>query len=430
MQVINDFHIHSRFSRACSKDLTIENLGKYARIKGLNLLGTGDFTHPLWLKELKEKLTEDGSGILRTKDGFPFILSSEVSSIYSEGKKVRRVHNLILSPDFESVERINDVLVRRGANLKSDGRPIFGIPCPELVEIVKSADKRNEVIPAHAWTPWFSLFGSKSGFDSVKECYQDQARHIFALETGLSSDPAMNWRLSQLDGMALVSNSDCHSYWPWRMGREANVFEMKDMTYGEFIGIMKSRDGGKFLFTIEVNPEYGKYHLDGHRNCGVVMEPREAVKSGKICPKCRRPLTLGVLHRVGELADRPPGYVPKGAIPFKSLMPLSEIIAGIMESPVISKTVWGKYNALIRAFGSEFEVLLTAGTNDLAAVVEDKIAKAITDAREGRIKMQPGFDGEYGYPVFHEGRQRDYKKFEPNPGGQKNLLDFRASLSQ
>ncbi|MCJ7816463.1 MAG: endonuclease Q family protein, partial [Candidatus Aenigmarchaeota archaeon] len=328
MKVIADLHLHSRYSRATSTQLTIPNLTKYARIKGLNLLGTADCTHPLWIQELKGSLKEDGTGVLRDKDGFGFILSGEISSIYSQGGKVRRVHNIILLKNFEIAEHVNEVLTKRGVNLKSDGRPICGIPCPELVEIIMGVDKEAEVIPAHVWTPWFSVFGSESGFDSIEECYKDQAKNIHALETGLSSNPAMNWRLSSLDNYSLLSFSDSHSFWPWRIGRECTMFDVKELTYSNIIRAIRTKSG--LASTVEFFPEEGKYHFDGHRACNISLSPEESRKLGHWCPVCKRHLTIGVLHRVEELADRPQGYVPKGAIPFKSLIPLTEIISAQM----------------------------------------------------------------------------------------------------
>ena len=395
MEIISDFHMHSRYSRACSKDLNVENLEKYARLKGINLLGTGDFTHPLWLKELKEKLKEDGTGILRSKTGFDFVLSSEVSSIYSQDKKGRRIHNLILAPDFETVDRINEALVRKGANLKSDGRPIFGIPCHELVAMLMDIDRRVEVIPAHVWTPWFGLFGSKSGFDSVEECFEEQAKHIHALETGLSSDPAMNWRVSSLDKYALVSNSDAHSFWPWRMGREANVFDLKELSYDSFLDVIRSESRRGFLYTIEVDPSYGKYHFDGHRNCNVSMNPAESRKQKGICPVCRRLLTVGVLSRVEELADRPYDFRPENAVPFKSLLPLSEIIAAVKGVPVFNKVVWDVYAKYVKEFVSEINAIVHA-EGRLLKGVDEKVGNVILKIRENEIRVEPGYDGEYG----------------------------------
>ncbi|MDP7282107.1 MAG: endonuclease Q family protein [Candidatus Undinarchaeales archaeon] len=311
MKTYADLHIHSRFSRATSKNITIDNLEKYARIKGITLLGTGDFTHPKWLEELKEKLTEDGSGFLKTvgaptplRPGAPelkFVLQAEISQMYRHEDKGRRVHNLLLAPSFEIVEQINEFLAPRG-KLASDGRPIFsGLSCVELCENLFEISDKIEIIPAHIWTPWFSVLGSKSGFNSIKECFGEYTNKIHALETGLSSDPAMNWRLSQLDQFTLVSNSDTHSYWPWRLGRECNILDIEP-TYSALQNTLKTSKG--FEYTIEVDPSYGKYHFDGHRKCSVCFEPKESLKHEDICPKCGKPLTIGVLHRVEELADR------------------------------------------------------------------------------------------------------------------------------
>jgi len=421
MKVVSDFHLHSRFSRATSKEITIKNLVKYARIKGLDLLGTGDFTHPLWLKELKTNLNEDGLGVLKTEDDFPFILQTEISNIYTQDGKQRRVHNIILSPGFEVVDQINSELLKRG-RLDYDGRPIFGFSCTELVEMLMGISRDIEVIPAHAWTPWYSIFGSKSGFDSVEECFGDKSKFIHALETGLSSDPAMNWRLSGLDKYTLVSNSDSHSFWPWRIGREANVFEMKGLKYSEFINIIREKDPRKFLHTIDVDPSYGKYHLDGHRDCGVCLEPKDSIKTNGICPVCRKPLTIGVLHRVEELADRSEGFKPNNTIPYKSLIPLSEIISSVMGiSQLYSKNIWDVYNKLIKAFNSEFRVLLEVPESELKKVVNEKAADAIIKVRGGKVKIRPGFDGVYGKAMFGNGNGVKVTKAVKK---QKSLADF------
>jgi len=421
MKVIADLHIHSRFSRATSSQINIKNLVKYARIKGIDLLGTGDFTHPLWLKELKQFLKEDGTGILKTEDGFPFILSTEISSIYTQEGKVRKIHNIILSPDFETVEQINDELEKRRVNLRADGRPVCGIRCPELVEIIKDVNEKNEIIPAHVWTPWFSLFGSQSGFDSVEECFQDQTKHIHALETGLSSDPAMNWRISSLDKFSLVSFSDSHSFWPWRIGREATVFDVEKLCYEEIIRALKEKDSQKLSYTIEVDPSYGKYHFDGHRNCGVHLKPKDAIKLHNRCPVCGMPLTIGVLHRVEELADREEGFVPKNAKPFFSLLPLSEIIASQLNTTLASKKTWKVFQDLIKKFGSEFNILLNVPEKDIESVAGEKIAKAVIAVRNGEVKIQPGYDGVYGKPIF-EGEVVE-NVIEPEIK-QKSLMDF------
>ena len=425
MEIISDIHLHSRFSRATSKDINIENLIKYAKIKGLNLLGTGDFTHPLWIKELKSELKDDGSGILKTSEGFPFILQAEIANIYTQDGRGRRIHNIILAPGFDVVEQINEELGKKG-RMDYDGRPIFGFSCIELVDMMMGISKDIEIIPAHIWTPWFSIFGSKSGFDSVEECFGDRSKYIHALETGLSSDPAMNWRLSALDKYTLISNSDSHSFWPWRIGREANAFDMKELTYGEFIGILRGKDPKKFLYTIEVDPSYGKYHLDGHRDCNVYMEPKDATEVKDVCPVCRRPLTIGVLHRVEELADRPEGFVPNESVPFKSLIPLSEIISSVKGiGQLYSKKIWETYNKLIGSFGSELDILLKTPENDLRGVVGERLANAIIKVREGKLKIQPGYDGVYGKAIFDNGTEDSaIAEVKKEPKKQKSITDF------
>jgi uncharacterized protein (TIGR00375 family) len=426
MKLVADLHIHGRYSQATSKDISIINLEKWAKVKGLGLLGTGDFTHPKWIEELRSHLKEDGTGILRTSSGFPFMLQTEISNIYSQDGKGRRVHNIVLAPSFETVDQITEWLLTKG-RVDYDGRPIFGIPCPEFVESLKGIDSRIEVIPAHVWTPWFSVFGSKSGFDSVEDCYRDQARHIFALETGLSSDPPMNWRLSQLDRYALISNSDCHSYWPWRLGREANIFDLPEVTYDGIIKALKDKDPKRFLGTIEVDPSYGKYHLDGHRSCGVVQEPKKSAESRGMCRVCGRQLTIGVLNRVEELADRPEGYTPKGAIPFRSLVPLSDVITSVLKiaSPA-SKKAWEMFYRLTERFGSELSVMLDAPREALNELAGQKMADAVMTVREGRLRVQPGYDGVYGVPLFDGRKPAAPKPAESAPGlkKQKSLSDF------
>ncbi|MFH0956905.1 MAG: LAGLIDADG family homing endonuclease [Candidatus Aenigmatarchaeota archaeon] len=783
MRVIADLHLHGPYSRATSRGTTIANLEKYALMKGVGLLGTGDFTHPQWLKTLKSELTEDGSGILRTKTGFPFMLSAEICNIYEQEGRVRKIHNVLHAPDFATVDQVNEFLGKKG-NLRFDGRPTFsGMGCPELAEGLMQISKDIMVIPSHVWTPWFGIFGSKSGFDSVGECFGDQARHIFALETGMScydgeaevltengwkkfnqvhyddkictlnlehdniefqtplriqqykyngkmyklktkrvdllvtpnhkllfspcdfrnpkpfclkeaeflfgkskrlkkdgiwigdnvehfilpavkirhgsryysgfrgkpekrlpirpwlrffgfwmaegwvtgsngdygiyicnrkkalldemtgiletfgydvyrqkdvirvrdfqlfeylkqfgkasgkyippcikslskelieiffdyyikgdghvygrtgkglsattiskrlrddlqevalkmgmsayyklkmkkgtpfkspankgrtyyqsedswdiffirnnrpiilpsaikkhkyveswedyegfvfcvsvpnhviyirrngiplwcgnSDPAMNWRLSALDKYALVSNSDAHSYWPWRVGREANVFELPELSYAGITGAVREKDAGKFIGTIEVDPGYGKYHLDGHRECGVRLTPSESAKSGKMCPSCRRPLTIGVLHRVEELADRPEGYTPRGAIPFKTMLPLAELIAASkgVENPN-ARSVWEVYMRLMKKFGSEFSVLMDAPPEGIKEASDARIAGMVTLMREGRIKVEPGYDGVYGKLSAARGA---LEKPSDERGPQRRLTGF------
>ena len=420
MKVFADLHIHSRYSRATSKALTIENLSKWAKVKGMNLLGTGDFTHPLWLDELKSSLKEDGSGILKDNQGMNFVLQAEVSNIYSQDGKLRKIHNVLLAPDFETVEQINDHFSKKG-KLASDGRPIFGkYPSYEMVEDLKKISNDIHIIPAHIWTPWFSLFGDKSGFDKIEDCFRDQTKHIFALETGLSSDPAMNWRLSQLDKYTLISNSDLHSFWPWRIGREANVINIEKLSYNGLIEAIRDK---KMECTIEVDPNYGKYHFDGHRNCNVCFSPEDSIKYKNICPACGKPLTIGVLHRIEELADRPVGFKPEGAIPFKTMLPLSEIISKLYGiSGIATKRVWAIYNPLIEKFGSEMAVLLEAPKQDLEAVTTKELSKAIIDNRNGDITVAPGYDGEYGYAVFSEEDKNKATAEFKMP--QKSLSDF------
>ncbi|MFP4112717.1 MAG: endonuclease Q family protein, partial [Candidatus Woesearchaeota archaeon] len=288
MEIISDLHLHGKYSRACSKNLSIANLEKYGRIKGLNLLGTADFTHPEWIKELKTNLTEDETGFLKTKTGFNFLLTTEISLIYTDKGKGRRVHHVLFAPSFDVVSQITEELLKHG-RIDYDGRPIFKIPSPDFTEKMKEISKDIEIIPAHIWTPWFGMLGSKSGFDSLKDCFDDQAKNIHAIETGLSSDPEMNWRIKELDNKAIVSFSDSHSYWPHRIGREATIFDIKP-AYKSLIGSIRENN---VKSTVEFWPDEGKYHYDGHRNCNVVMHPKESLKNNNICPVCKKPLTIG-----------------------------------------------------------------------------------------------------------------------------------------
>ncbi|MBN1544645.1 DNA helicase UvrD [Candidatus Woesearchaeota archaeon] len=405
MKTIADLHIHSRHSRGCSKDLNLANLEKYARIKGVELLGTGDFTHPGWINEIKTELSEEGAGILRSKGGYPFVMQTEISLIYTQGGKGRRVHNVVLAPGIEVAEQITDELKKRG-RVDYDGRPIFNISCIEFTDMMMRISKDIEVIPAHIWTPWFSLFGSKSGFDSMKEAFGDQLSNIHAIETGLSSDPPMNWRLSQLDRMQILSFSDLHSYWPWRMGREATLFEFgeKELSYANIIKAIRTGEG--LAGTIEVDPAYGKYHEDGHRACNVCMTPKESIAAKKICPACKRMLTIGVHHRIEELADRPEGYKRPGAKPFYRLIPLHELIANVFGKGIATKGTWGEYHKIIK-LGTEMDVLLNSPAEELETVTTEKMARAIIGNREGKIRIRPGYDGVYGVPLFDES-EREY----------------------
>lgn len=412
--MIADLHIHSKYSRGCSKDLDIPNLEKYARIKGIDLLGTGDFQHPEWNKELKEHLTEDGSGILKTKSGFPFVLTTEISLIYTQGGRGRKVHNVVLAPDFATVDRITEALLERG-RIDYDGRPIFKIPCPEFVKMLRNISDSIEVIPAHIWTPHFAMFGSNSGFDSLKECFGDQAEHIHAIETGLSSDPPMNWRVSELDGINILSFSDLHSYWPWRIGREATVFDI-DLTYDSLLKAIRTGEG--IVETIEVDPNYGKYHFDGHRNCNVVMDPVDSGKMNKICPVCRRPMTIGVQNRVNELSDRPDDYTASRP-GFKYIIPLHELISLHLKKGIATKAVWSMYYAILKLGKNEYDILLNVPEDRLAEIQDDKMVELIMQNRRGDILVEPGYDGVYGKPVF--GKKPKKEQYQPS---QKGLNDF------
>lgn len=409
MKIIADLHLHSKFSRATSKELDIKNLEKWARVKGLNLLGTGDFTHPKWIEEIKSNLTEENKGIFKTKTGMPFILQSEVSLIYTDAGKGRRVHNVMLAPSLDVVNQITEYLKKKG-RVDYDGRPIFKIPCDEFTESLMSISKDIEIIPAHIWTPWFGLLGSMSGFDSVEEAFKDKTKYIHALETGLSSDPAMNWRLSKLDKFALISTSDSHSFWPWRIGREATLFDLKELTYDNLIKALRTKQG--LTGTIEVDPAYGKYHWDGHRACNVCLSPKESMKLNKLCPKCGKEMTIGVEYRVEELADREYGFKPKDAKMFYKVIPLSEIISSLIDSGVASKKTWEIANKLTERFGSELNVLLEAPEEELKKLVDQKLVDAIMKNRKGEIEIQPGYDGEYGIPIFKESDKKIFEKVD------------------
>ncbi|MFY9402960.1 MAG: endonuclease Q family protein [Candidatus Omnitrophota bacterium] len=402
MEFIADFHIHSKYSRATSRNMDIKNLAEWAKLKGISLMGTGDFTHHLWLEELKANLEDCGNG-LYAYNGISFILTAEVSSIYSKKGRSYRIHNLIFAPSFKVVDQINDTLGRIG-NLSSDGRPILGLDAAELARIVFDIDENCMLIPGHIWTPWFSLFGSMSGFDRIEDCFEDQTSKIFALETGLSSDPAMNWRLSALDKFTLISNSDSHS--PQKIGREANVFNCA-LDYNEIRQALKTKDKDKFLYTIEFFPEEGKYHFDGHRLCGVRWSPQETKKHSGKCPKCGKKVTVGVLNRVESLADRPEGFKPADAIPFINLIPLDEIIADAKGVGKASVAVERDYRSMIAKFGTEFEILKRVPKEELLKGLASKIAEGILRVRERRVNIKAGFDGEYGKISIFEDKETE-----------------------
>lgn len=412
MKFVADLHLHSKYSRATSRNMDLEHLDRFARLKGIKVMGTGDFTHPEWFQELKEKLEPAEAGLFKLKNPLPdqeqggetrFMLTTEVSCIYSKGNRVRKIHHIIFAPSFEVVEKINVPLGWIG-NLAADGRPIFGADSQEIIKIVLAADENCLLIPAHLWTPWFSLFGSRSGFDSIEECFGGYSKYIYAGETGLSSDPAMNWRLSALDKIALISNSDSHS--PAKIGREANVFDT-ELSYQGIVGAIKTRDPQKFLSTIEFFPQEGKYHYDGHRSCGVSLSPSETKQYNGLCPSCGRSLTIGVLSRVEELADRPEGFKPEGAVPFKSLVPLEEIIADAMGQNVGTKAVVAEYDKLIGQLGSELKILLEARREELERVSLPEVAEGVIRVREGKIQVEPGYDGVYGkISIFSDKEQK------------------------
>jgi len=403
MEFIADFHIHSKYSRATSRDMDVQHIADWAKLKGITLMGTGDFTHHLWLEELKNNLEDLGSGLFKYQDVY-FILSSEISSIYSKKGKTYRIHNMVLSPSFKTTDKINETLARYG-NLASDGRPILGMDAEELAGIIFDIDENCMVVPGHIWTPWFSLFGSMSGFDRVEDCFGNQTPKIFALETGLSSDPAMNWRLSALDRFSLVSNSDSHS--PSKIGREANVFDC-DLNYKTIREVLKTKDKKRFLYTIEFFPEEGKYHYDGHRLCSVRFSPEQTRENKGKCPKCGKSVTVGVMNRVGQLADRPPGFVPSNSIPFKNLVPLDEIIAEAKGIGKASVGVEREYRSCISKLGNEFEILSKLSREDLLKNLTPRIAEGILRVREGKVNIQAGYDGEYGkIAIFSDKDKKD-----------------------
>lgn len=403
MKMIADLHIHSRFSMATSKEGTPENLDFWARKKGISLIGTGDFTHPVWREELKERLVSEGNGLYRLRDAyvkeesrkFPgegtrFVVSGEISSIYKKNGKTRKVHNVILLPSLEAADAMAQRLEKIG-NIHSDGRPILGLDSHDLLEMMLDVCPEGILVPAHIWTPHFSVLGAKSGFDSVEECFEELAPYIHALETGLSSDPAMNWRISKLDRYQLVSNSDAHS--PSKLGREANLLDI-DCSYE---GLYRAIQTGEGLEgTVEFFPEEGKYHLDGHRKCGVSLSPVEAERLGGICPVCGKKLTMGVDHRVEQLADRAEGFVKKDGKKYESLVPLPEVISACMGYSTASKKVQGCFEQMIQTLGTEFDILRNVPSEDIKSCAGERIAEGIENVRTGNVKRIPGYDGEYG----------------------------------
>lgn len=438
MKQILDLHIHSKYSRACSGKLTLANLDAACRVKGIDIIATGDFTYPQWFKNIEDELEEvDGGGLYRLKTAesrggdsagaktFPlskgelegvesavgkkdpscpplvkgrdvkFILSTEVALIYKDGgPHARRIHLVIMAPNIAAVKKLNEYLDKK-FNIRSDGRPILGMSAPDLVKICLDIHPQFLIYPAHIWTPWFAVFGSKSGFDKMEECFREQTKNIYAYETGLSSDPEMNWRLSALDNLTMLSNSDAHSL--ANLGRECNMMDLEKNTYAEIYGIIKNKDMSRLLGTIEFYPEEGMYHLDGHDLCDICLTPTETKKLKGICPKCRKPLVIGVLNRVEELADRPAGFKLKNASPFVKLVELDKIIAEALGVKTrSSKKVQAEYGKLIKKFGSELSILMDLKLEKLSDQANQAIIEGVRRVREGELQIKPGFDGRYG----------------------------------
>ena len=411
MRYLADLHLHSHYSMATSRDLDPPHLFSAAALKGITLVGSGDFTHPGWRREMRSSFREadDCSGLYKlnpdlekvARSSLPpsvrdsrvrFVPTAEISSIYKKNGRIRKVHNVVIMPSLEAADRLSDTLDRVG-NIRSDGRPILGLDCRDLLEMCLDACAEVCFIPAHIWTPHFSVFGSKSGFDSLEECFEDLTGHIYALETGLSSDPPMNWRLSALDRYALVSNSDAHS--PDKLAREANIFDT-ELSFAGFTSALKDRDPERFVGTLEFYPEEGKYHLDGHRACGVRLTPDQSAEYGGRCPSCGGKITEGVVGRVVELADRPAGSRPDAARHFESLVPLREVLAESLGKGPGTKSVQAKLDGLREMFGSEMNILRRVPTSEIEKEFGDILAEAISRVREGRLTIEPGYDGEFG----------------------------------
>jgi len=421
MKFIADLHVHSHFSRATSKNLDLEHLYIYAQLKGITVVATGDITHPEWYKEIKEKLEPAEPGLYRLKKNIEkicneqvppscrgkvrFILNSEISSIYKKTGKIRKNHNLVFFPDMAVAESFNRKLAGVG-NIVSDGRPILGIDARNLLEMILETSEQAFLVPAHIWTPWFSLLGSKSGFNSLEECFDDLSSHVFAVETGLSSNPVMNWRVSFLDGLTLMSNSDAHS--PDKLGREANIFDT-DLSYPAMKKALQYRDSRTFLGTYEFYPEEGKYYFDGHRNCRVRFSPEKTLNFCGICPVCNRSLTIGVLNRVDELCDRKEGEKPKNASPFYSRIPLKEIIAEILKVGSGSLKVMQRYQHALHVLGSELAILDTIPLAEIESAGFPMLEEAVKRMREGNIYIVPGYDGKFGkIEIFTENEKNQF----------------------
>jgi len=427
---ILDLHTHSKYSRACSKHLELPEIARTCETRGINIVSASDITHPRWFSHMKEWLieTKPGSGIYKIQETryshfnghipkTKFILGTEIACIKKHKDKTRRIHVLVFCPSLEVVEKLNTSLANDGFNLTADGRPILGMTVKTLLEYIKNIDSRCYIIPAHAWTPWFGIFGSKGGYDSLEEAFDELAPEIFAIETGLSSDPLMNWHLSMLDNITLISNSDAHS--PAKLGREANIMQFASedvITYDEIFDILRTQDKNRFLRTIEFYPEEGKYHMDGHRDCGVSFYPEETKTHKGICPKCKKPLVIGVMHRVMELGDRTKEEAKehgKTRVLYTSLVPLAEIIADTVQKGWATKTVQATYQKLVTELGSEFHILLDVSLSNIEKASTKQIAIAIDRVRKRNIVIKPGYDGEFGaVKIFENNEERGGAKQE------------------
>lgn len=405
MKFFSDLHLHSKYARGCSKDLVLEQIAFYSKLKGLNLLGTGDFTHPQWLKELKLKLKEVGYGIFTFSQNIYFILTSEINLVFVRQGQVKRMHILLSVPDFDTVEKLNKVLKRFG-NLESDGRPTLSLDVKELIDIVIGINEKTMLIPAHIWTPWFSLYGSKSGFDSIAEAFGEKVKYITAVETGLSSNPAMNWRIAELDNYSIVSFSDAHSAYPHRLGREATLLALKELSFDNIYSAFKKPDPeNRILLTIEFFPEEGKYHYDGHRICQVRLSPAEAKKFNNICPICYKSLTIGVMHRVESLASREEGFVDERRPGFFQFVPLTEVIAKFLKAEPTSRKVLDYYQTIVEKYGAEFEIILEKYKDQNFKNQYPEIAEIIEKMHKNEIKVLPGYDGEYGQVILFDEKE-------------------------
>lgn len=423
---VADLHLHSSYSRATSRNLNFDTLSEWAKLKGLGLLASADFTHPVWWEETKLKLKESKNPGFFEYGGVHFVLSTEISCIYSQGGKVRRIHCVLIFPGKRDVENFNEKLGRIG-NLRADGRPIIGVSAKQLLEMALETNEKATFIPAHVWTPWFSLYGSNSGFDSIEECFGDLSKYVYAVETGLSSDPAMNWRIPELDNRSIVSFSDAHSC-P-KMSREVTVFDT-DFSYDGLLAALKRQ---KIAFTIEFFPEEGKYHFTGHRNCKIRHSPAKTAKEGIICPNCKKKLTIGVMHRVEQLAvkDRGEGFKPKNRPPFKRLVPLLEIIAEALGQQTASNKVHEEYKNLAKHFGSEMNVLLKASASELEKIASIyKIVEGIKKVRSGDIVVEPGFDGVYGVVKIWPNKVGDNPTVPENEPKLKKQISTRQAEGQ